>query len=115
MSFKLLSGRLAPSQTSTGSGGAFHVLRFTERREAKGATFDSFARQRVLDYLVLDFRKTYGDLIIKQAPFPILLNPTGLRLINEPLKKAPPPSSIPNPIAGNPSGIPGNVNGMPGR
>ena len=115
MNLKVLSGRLAPSQTSTGSGGAFHVLRFTERREAKGATFDSFARQSVLDFLVLDFRKQYGDLIVKQAPFPILLNPTGLRLINEPLKKAAPPSSIANPIAGNPSGMPGSVNGMPGN
>jgi hypothetical protein len=87
--------RLNLPQTTT-----LRILRVTERSDAKGATYDDFARQRVLAYLVQDFRKKYGELYLHRAPFPVVLNPTGIRLVTEPRKVYPRPAApVPTPVA----------------
>jgi len=65
------------------SKAGLHVLRVAERREATGFTYDESARKRVTDELIYTYKSDNATRILKTAPFPVQLNPSGLRLVGE--------------------------------
>ncbi|HBF34652.1 TPA: hypothetical protein DDW35_08805, partial [Candidatus Sumerlaeota bacterium] len=56
------------------TGGSLHILKVVERQEAKGTTFDDFARQRVIESLIESYKNTVGPKELENAPFKITQN-----------------------------------------
>ncbi|HBF35176.1 TPA: hypothetical protein DDW35_11510, partial [Candidatus Sumerlaeota bacterium] len=52
-----------------------------ERQEAKGNTFDDFARQRVIESLIESYKNTVGPKELENAPFKITVNRLGVRAL----------------------------------
>ncbi|NQU41796.1 peptidyl-prolyl cis-trans isomerase [bacterium] len=79
----LITGQGGSRRLETRLPGSFHILRVTEHRPAQGETFDEYARKRVIDDLILEYKAAMGDYMMKTAPFSVKMNATGLRLTDQ--------------------------------
>lgn len=63
--------------------GAMHILYVSERKTARGDRYDAYARKRVIDDLIREYKQQVGYSLMKKAPFSIKINATGLRVIGQ--------------------------------
>ncbi|MFW6286820.1 MAG: peptidylprolyl isomerase [Candidatus Sumerlaeota bacterium] len=65
----------------------WHILTVSEKRPAKGVTFDDYARELVKQLLIQEFKDTFGYDLMRKADFTVRFNTTGLRLVGQDYKK----------------------------